>query len=229
MRIALSCIFTTAFILGTGVAQAGAAQPEGNLQVRTETGIPGKTLAPGTYHVQLADHLADRYLVSVEGPGQGRTLFLAIPSQKLPHKSGEVLWADPVSGTTYLRGWEFAGTRPLEFVYPKADAVAIAKANNAQVPAYDPESEGMGSHLALTAEESKVVTLWLLTPTSVGPKTPAGISAQRYTEVASLEHKPGIKKLPRTGSMLPMVWLTGLLALLGASSIRLVRAGQGAR
>jgi hypothetical protein len=54
-----------------------------------------------------------------------------------------VLWNNAAGGKQYLRGWYFAGAPSvLEFVYPKAEAVAIAKSNQATVPAIDPASEG---------------------------------------------------------------------------------------
>ncbi len=148
------------------------------------------------------------------------TLFLAVPGKHQP-ATGQVLWHNQASGATYIRGWQF-GNMPafLQFVYPKNDAVAVAKANNAQVPAIDPESEGMKTTASLTKDESQMITLWLLTPTPVGPNAPAGIEAHKLQQVASLE-KPNLPgKLPRTASDLPLFWLCGGLSLMGAAGLR---------
>ena len=68
-------------------------------------------------------------------------------------------------------GWLFPGEAAvLEFVYPKGDAVAIAKSNNAKVPAIDPVSEGRPEELkGLSKTDLELVTLWLLSSTQVGP------------------------------------------------------------
>jgi hypothetical protein len=109
-------------------------------------------------------------------------------------------------GKHYLRGWYFAGAPSvLEFVYPKSEAVAIAKGNQATVPPIDPASEGRPVSIkGLSKDDLEVVTLWLLSPTKVGPgDTSGGIQAAKYTKVASVERKPVISRLPQTGSDLP--------------------------
>lgn len=223
-----SLLALAGLLFGAASAQADSDEhPVESFQVSTITAIPGHTLAPGTYTIRVVDHLSDRYILRVDGTGE-HTLFLGLPSHSMPHKTGELLWPDPAAGATYVRGWDFRGIpAPLEFVYPKNDAVAIAKANHARVPAIDPESDGMIVKTSLTKDEAQVVTLWLLTPTAVGPKTPAGIKAQRYTQVASLEHKPVIKRLPHTASELPIFWLLGGMALVGAGGMRLMRLSVG--
>ncbi len=60
-----------------------------------------------------------------------------------------------------------AGTFPavasvVEFVYPKADAVAIATSNPAKVPAVDPASEGKVTDNTLSQGDMQLLTLWLL-------------------------------------------------------------------
>ena len=232
-KILLPCLAAAAAVmLGTATARADSpAHPSATFHVDTMTAIPGRTLPPGTYHIRVVDHLSDRYVLRVDGPNGEHTMFLGIPSEKLPKQSGEVMWSDPASGATYVRGWEFPGmSEPLEFAYPKNDAVAVAKANNAEVPAIDPQSDGLPTKTALDKDQAKMVTLWLLTPTTVGPSAPAGIAAQRYaapnnTQIARVERKPPIKRLPHTASSLPIFWLAGLLALMGATGLRVARFG----
>ena len=79
----------------------------------------------------------------------------------------------------------------VEFVYPKAEAVAIAKSNQSKVPAIDPASEGKVADKSLSKDDMEVVTLWLLSSTTVGPNdtTPA-IKAEKYQQVASNEPPP---------------------------------------
>ena len=214
----LGCFFG----LGTALGQT----PQADFSVSQLTAIPGKTLPPGRYTIHVVDHLSDRYVLRVEGGhGQVDTEFLGIPDPHLASgRHGMVEWNTPANGAAYLRGWHFASLHTgLEFAYPKADAVAVAKANNAQVPAIDPASEGMPTSSALSKNQMQMISLWLLTPTTVGPSAPAGIAAKHYENVASLHVPPPIKRLPHTASDLPWVWLTGGLTLLCALGFRMRR------
>ena len=79
----------------------------------------------------------------------------------------------------------------VEFVYPKADAVAIAKSNQSKVPAIDPASEGKVADKNLSQDDMEVVTLWLLSSTTVGPNDSApAIKAEKYQQVATNEPPP---------------------------------------
>lgn len=192
------------------------------------TAVPGRTLPPGQYTIHVVDHLADRYILEVTGAnGQYHTLFLGIPEGHLSGARGTqgmIRWSQPSNGADYLRGWRSASLpTALEFAYPKADAVAVAKANNAQVPAIDPESDHMVQQTSLSKDQMQIVTLWLLSPTKVGPNAPAGIAAKRYQEVARVEQPPVVKKLPHTASLLPLVWLAGAFSLLCGLGFRVRR------
>lgn len=219
-----------AFTFGTASLHAADLDhPSASFQVADTEAVPGHTLAPGTYSVEVVDHLSDRYILKVkDANGKNPALFIGIPNKALPPASkGEVLWTTPAGGTTYLRGWQFPSLPGLEFAYPKNDAVAIAKANGVQVPAIDPESEGIVSNTTLSANEMHIITLWLLTPTRVGPSSPAGISAARYSQVASAAHKPA--RLPHTASDLPWFALLGTLALAGAAGLRMTHSSAESR
>lgn len=215
-----------ALVLGASTLfAADADHPSATFKVSQTTGIPGRTLAPGTYSIHVVDHLSDRYILRVEGPSTSKTLFIGIANKNVPDSThGVIKWSTEANSTSYLRGWNFPTlSTPLEFAYPKADAVAVAKANNAQVPAIDPESEGMVAKTGLSSDEMHIITLWLLSPTHVGPNDAAGIKAERFQQVASISHKPAIARLPHTASMLPWVWLTGLMSLIGALTLRATR------
>ncbi len=210
---------------------ANPDQPSAHFKVSTPTAVPGRVLAPGSYTIHVVDHLSDRYILSIDGKGgKDHTLFLGIPNKGEPGSTqGEQTWGTDVSGATYLKGWSFPSLpTALEFAYPKNDAVAVAKANNAQVPAIDPESEGILAKTSLSKDEMHIITLWLLSPTSVGPKTPGGIQATKYSQgqsqLASNAHRPA--KLPHTASLLPTFSLIGLCSLVLAMGLRVVRLQQ---
>ena len=204
---------------------ADPARPIAHFKISDPTGIPGKVLQPGSYTIHIVDHLSDRYIVSVDADSsKDRTLFLGIPDKDGSQgPQGELKWSSPVEGVSYMKGWDFA-TLPvgLEFAYPKNDAVAVAKANNAQVPAIDPESEGMVAKASLSKDEMHIITLWLLSPTTVGPNSPGGIQAARYSQVASV-HKPAVAKLPHTAGNFAWFLLVGVCSLVGAMTLRVTR------
>ena len=131
-------------------------------------------------------------------------------------------WANSPDGTPYIKGWYFNGTPSvIEFVYPKDDAVAIAKSNPAKVPAVDPASEGKVSDNTLSQDDMQLLTLWVLSLEQVGPGNAPSIKAARY-EMASVSQKPAIKALPHTASWLPWVWLSGICSLIAAMALRII-------
>ena len=196
------------------------------------TNIPDLALDPGSYTIQEVGHLADRFVVEVDAPKAAiHYTFLALPNTTIarPAKPGLVVWEHPADGKRYVRGWYYAGAPAvLEFVYPKAEAVAIAKTNEEKVPAIDPASEGRPVDIkGLSKTDLDVVTLWLLSSTRVGAQDGAGtIQAQRYKQVASAERKPVIGRLPQTASYLPWLGLVGLFSLAGAIGLRAIRPGH---
>jgi hypothetical protein len=226
--------------------------PNGNLTVTENTEIPGRTLKPGTYNIRILDHLTDRMIIQV-GEGKGKeNLFLAVPSSTLagPANGGAILVSASGHGQA-LRGYAFSDGTVAEFVYPKADAVAIAKRNNTTIPAVDPASEDMPVSHQLSATDMRMITLWMLTPTRVGSTT--SISAARFqaptvlaastpvnrasasypsqeavpppTEVASVTPKPKhvLQVLPHTASGLPMIWVIAMMSLLGGLALACFR------
>jgi hypothetical protein len=191
--------------------------------------VPGLTLRPGSYSIHIVDHLSERYVVRVDGPrGRTHTTFLAIENSNIPKPSapGKVLWTNAPDGKEYMRGWLFRGEPAvLEFVFPKNDAVAIAKSNDAKVPAIDPASEGRPAKIkGLSKSDLELVNLWLLSSTHVGPgDTAGGIQAEHYHQIASVSHRPAIARLPQTASSLPWIALLGALSVAIALAMRIFR------
>ncbi len=227
------CFALTAGLLPlTASAFTGAVY---KFTVSEPTEIPGMTLRPGSYTIHVVDHLSERYVVRVDGlKGRIHSTFLAIENPEVPKPTtpGRVLWANSPGDKEYLRGWLFRDEPAvLEFVFPKNEAVAIAKTNNAKVPAIDPASEGRPPTIkGLSKSDLELVTLWLLSSTRVGPSdSSAGIQAERYRQIASVEHKPVIARLPQTASSLPWILLLGALSMLTAAGIRVYRPAYVSR
>ena len=236
-NLAVSCMFLTlaaassAKVFGQStnkITVSGGASAR--LMVSEQMQIPGRVLEPGTYSIQIMDHLSDRMIIRVDQGGSGETTFLALPKSqvaKLAHP-GPIFLSAKVKGMAALRGFEFPDGTIAEFVYPKAEAVALAKANNSEVVAIDPASEGRVTEPALSKQDMQMVTLWMLTPTPVGPDNQgAGIKAARYQQVASVHvpkpPRPAMAALPHTASLMPTFLLAGMIAFFGAGLLTLRR------
>lgn len=226
MRVALIVPLVLAFTAPISIVAAGPANPSANFTVSQQTMVPGMTLQPGSYSIKVLDHLQDRYIVRIENAsGKEHSTFIGVQDPKAQAgKTGAVPWSAGPDGTSALRGFSFGSTTPaLEFVYPKSDAVAIAKLNDSKVPAIDPASEGRAPEVSgLSKEDMELVTLWLLSSSTVGPSDAAPtIKAEKMQQIASNKPpKPVINRLPHTASLLPSTGLLALLALGGASLLR---------
>jgi hypothetical protein len=213
-------------VVNAAVWAAGPAMPPSNFTISSPTHIPGATLQPGDYSIQIVNRLSDRVILKIDSAdGSLHSMFLGIPNGMIekPASSGPVKWANSAEGASYLQGWYFpASSSVVEFVYPKAEAVAIVKANPAKVPAVDPASEGKVADNTLSQEDMQLLTLWLLSLEQVGPGDAVSIKAARYQQTASVSQKPVIKALPHTASWLPWVWLAGLCSLIAAGMLRVI-------
>ena len=173
-----------AIVLSTVATSAQTATaPSAPFQISQKTEAPGVSLSPGSYTVRIADHLNDRLIVQLQKSGSHDVAtLLAYPNPSLGNNggSGPVLFGSGLKSKPTLRGFAFSGGPIVEFVYPKKDAVTLAKANDVKVMAVDPASEGRPKLPQLTQSDMNEVTLWMLTPTAVQPGTAPGIQAARY-------------------------------------------------
>ena len=152
--------------------------------VTQKTKVPGKVLKAGDYSIRVVDHLSDRVILQIEDPkGKPQTTFIAVENSTLRKtgSSGPVLWSAK-KGDEAMRGFTFPGGSAVEFVYPKDEAVSIAKDTSGNVAAIDPASEGHTSAKHLSNQDLQLLTLWSLSPTRVGPAdhSQAAIQAERY-------------------------------------------------
>ena len=195
--------------------------------VSEQTQIPGALLSPGAYSIRILDHLSDRMIVEVDGVNGAatHTTFIGLANAGIPKApAGALAYSVAGSGKRALKGFAFANGTTVEFVYPKADAVSLAKVNAQKIPAIDPESEGRVAASDLSNADMKLVTLWMLSTSKVNPEDGgAGIKAERYQQVASAHPRPVLKSLPHTASYSPVLWVVGLLSLIAAAALRFRR------
>lgn len=100
--------------------------------------IPGATLQAGTYTFELALPNSSRHLIRVTEKDSGKPvgLFMTIPNERLEAPSDNlVMFSErPAGAPQAIQVWFYPGDRiGEEFVYPRNQAIAIAKANRTPV------------------------------------------------------------------------------------------------
>jgi hypothetical protein len=113
--------------------------------------IPGATLAAGSYVFKLADIPGNRHVVQVFDKDEKKiyATLLAIPNDRLePSDKPVILFAERAAGSPQaVKVWYYPGNRiGDEFVYPKSQAMRIAKETHQRVLAYS--NEGSSSNTA---------------------------------------------------------------------------------
>jgi hypothetical protein len=200
--------------------------------------IPGRVLNPGTYVFKLADSMSDRNIVEVYNKDENHLygIFLAIPDYHLkPAGKPIITFEERAAGAPEaVRAWFYPGDNyGHEFVYPKAKAVELAKANNQPVASMANE---MAANITKPTKS--------MTEPHVMAMKQAPLKAQKPTEEeveiaeAFTPPPPGAqtqaaanlpKKLPKTASPLPLLGLIGLLSIGTAGLLRLTSAHSNLR
>jgi hypothetical protein len=100
--------------------------------------VPGATLPAGTYTFEIANPDTTRHVIRVSEKDSGKHigLFMTIPNERLdPPKDNLVMFSERAAGAPQaIQVWFYPGDRfGEEFVYPRNQAIAIAKANKKSV------------------------------------------------------------------------------------------------
>src|SRR5580658_10205077 len=134
------CLLVCLGILGTMMAPLRADEWD-QKTVLTFSGpveIPGQVLEAGTYVFKLADSASDRNIVQVFDKDENHLYgtFLTVPDYRLKPTGKTIINFDerPAGNPEAVRAWFYPGDNyGHDFVYPKARAVVLAKANNQPV------------------------------------------------------------------------------------------------
>src|SRR3984885_14688054 len=126
--------------------------------------IPGPALSAGTYVFKLADSASDRSVVQVFNQDQNHFYgtFLTIPDYRLKPAGKPIITFDEraAGSPEAVRAWFYPGENyGHEFVYPKAKAVQLAKANSTPVPSMPNEFAANTTKPATTMQETHVVEM----------------------------------------------------------------------
>jgi hypothetical protein len=198
------------------------------LTFATAVEMPGQTLPAGMYVFKLANSHSNRHIVQVFNPDENRLFgtFLAIPSHR--HHASEktiIRFDERAAGSPQaIKAWFYPNkTYGHEFVYPKAEALALAKANNTEVPAAlaepTPSTPKPAAPRPATTTQVHQIEALLVVPLKMERPTGEEINlAQAFAPSAPLPGLPD--KLPDTASPLPLIGLIGLVALGSAATLR---------
>lgn len=184
--------------------------------------IPGQVLPAGTYVFKLADTLGDRNVVEVFNKNETHCygMFLAIPDERLqPTGKPIITFEERAAGAPEaVRAWFYPGDDyGHEFVYPKATAMELAKANKMPVASMPNELAANTTKPTKSMREPQIMSIKRARLKAVQP-------TGEETEIAEAFPLPPTKraaaKLPKTASSLPLVGLIGLMSLAASGLLR---------
>jgi len=113
--------------------------------------IPGKTLPAGTYTFKLADSPSDRHIVQIFDKDQAQiyATVLAVPAERNEAGGDPVITfkETPTDRPPAVHFWYYAGERAgNEFVYPKSQAMTIARSSGESVMSIDSDSNNVDDY-----------------------------------------------------------------------------------
>jgi hypothetical protein len=238
----LCCVAAMTMMVAT-IARADEWNKKTILTFSGPVQIPGATLAAGSYVFKLADIPGNRHVVQVFDKDEKKiyATLLAIPNDRLEASDKPViLFSERAAGTPQaVKVWYYPGNRVGdEFVYPKSQAMRIARETHQRVLAYN--SEGSSTNTAGVVPESmKTAELgyfdengtWQRSNEKVAvtnerpaaSRTPASQTAAETTTAraaATSGARASRRSLPRTASGLELYELLSGLALAGGFALR---------
>jgi hypothetical protein len=215
--------------------------------------IPGATLPAGSYVFKLADISGNRHVVQVFSKDEKKifTTMLAVPNQRLePADKPIILFSERATGSPQaVKVWYYPGeTIGNEFVYPKSQAMRIAKETHSRVMAMNEDSRSANTAGEIPVEmktaavgyfdengnwvsdaDKPVVTSTAPATTTARTETTSASAAPPRTMASTSQTagttgtRPARKHLPRTSSSLALFELISGLSFAGGIAVRQLR------
>ena len=191
--------------------------------------LPGVTLPAGTYAFKLADTEGNRDVVQVWSKDL-RHLYatvMAIPDYNpQPSEKTVIRFSETASGgPAAVKEWFYPGDQyGYEFVYPKNRATELAKASNQSVPSMP---QNLAQNTTQAKDNKTDTNVTAMENSQVKAEKPSGeevevaevfvmeAPAQQADQsgvhtVNTEETTSSSNELPKTASMLPVLWMTGM-------------------
>ena len=208
--------------------------------------IPGATLPAGSYVFKLADIPGNRHVVQVFDKDETKiyTTMLAIPNERLEASDKPiVLFSERASGSPQaVKVWYYPGERiGNEFVYPKSQAIKIAKETHQSVLAMNDDTTiantageipvemktaalGRFDESGTWQSDTDKVVVNANPPMATAKAEPAPAPMLAKTQTAGTSgSRPAREHLPRTSSSLALFELLSGFSLVGGLSLRQLR------
>jgi len=222
-------------LLGLALLPVAKADEWNQKTIFTFTGpveIPGQVLPAGTYVFKLLNSSSNRHIVQVFNQDENQVFgtFLAIPDFHLQPASEPIIkFHERAEGSPEaIKAWFYPGRNyGHEFVYPKREAVTLAKANDTPVPAMQTD---LTPTMINPSVELKGPEILVLVQAPLMAEKPTGEEVQLAeafdmvdTHAQSGEAERS-EELPATASWLPVFGVAGILLLGSAGTLRLAAA-----
>ncbi|HEY1910934.1 MAG TPA: hypothetical protein VGG73_08430 [Vicinamibacterales bacterium] len=195
--------------------------------------IPGRTLPAGSYVFKLAD-TSDRHIVRVFDKSE-KTLIatlMAVPNQRMEVTDKPVVMFSerPAGSPQAIKVWYYPGEHTgNEFIYPKAQAMRIAKETHQRVLATNSEMTTADNSMKTATvgyfdengewqSSDQKVAVNGSTATERAPE-----STMARAETTNAPMTPTRRHLPRTGSNLSLFELIAGLSIAGGLALRQAR------
>jgi hypothetical protein len=256
MRVvkALCCAAALTAIIAPG-ARADDWNKKTILNFSGPVQIPGATLPAGSYVFKLADIPGNRHVVQVFDKDEKKiyTTLLAVPNQRMePTDKPIILFSERATGSPQaVKVWYYPGdVIGNEFVYPKSQAMKIARETHTKVLAMNSESTTANNTAGEIPVEMKSAAVGYFdengnwqseadhpvvsstapvattakAETTTAPPSSTMASKTRSTTAGTTGTRPARKHLPRTSSSLALMELISGLSLAGGIAARQIRA-----
>jgi hypothetical protein len=191
--------------------------------------IPGQILPAGTYVFRLADSSSNRNIIQVFNKDENRLFgtFLAISDYRLrPSEKTIIRFAERTAGSPQaIKGWFYPGrNHGHEFVYPKKEALELAKVNHTPVPSMPSELSVDTTITSIKVNGPEYLAL-VMAPLKVEEPTGEEVELAKAfpaADTGAAAQGAGLpEKLPSTATPLPLIGLIGLLSLGTAATLRI--------
>jgi hypothetical protein len=201
--------------------------------------IPGATLPAGSYVFKLADIPGNRHVVQVFDKDEKKiySTMLAVPNQRMtPSDKPVVLFSERASGSPQaVKVWYYPGeTIGNEFVYPKSQAMRIARETHTRVLATNDEPKASANAPGEIPVEMKTAAVGYFDENgnwqseaehpAVTSNAPVQTARAETTRSAGTTGTGPVRThLPRTASSLALFELLSGISLAGGIAIRQLR------
>jgi len=149
-------MFSVGAFLFTACALAGPSVRKTKITFNQSVRVPGATLTAGTYYFQ-APEFNNRTLVRInDKDGKRVAQFVGVRERVRKGDHDVIVFGEHECEPRAIKSWFYPGGGIVRFVYPKDEAVSIAKACNEPVPAIHENS--------LDDSQFRTANLYLVTP-----------------------------------------------------------------